>query len=136
MAEIGHATARHSTKNRQAKLLAAMLDPANKTQAAACDAAGVPLRTAQTWLSDDPDFQAELRAAELAMVARASRRLLALTDRAISALADNLDEYSKPAHSLRAAALVLANSRQWRELEDLDARIAALEAMNSHDESD
>ena len=136
MAEIGHATARHSTKNRQAKLIAAMLDPAHKTQAAACDAAGVPLRTAQTWLSDDPVFQADLRAAELAMVSHAARRLLALTDSAISALADNLDEYSKPAHSLRAAALVLANSRQWRELEALDARIAALEAAQPHGEND
>lgn len=118
----------HGTKTRQARLIAALLDPAHKTQAEACDAAGVPLRTAQNWLAADADFQADLRAAERAMVAHAARRLLALTDAAIAALASNLDEYSKPAHALRAADLVLDKALRWRELIDLDARIAALEA--------
>ena len=124
-----------STRTRQARMIAALLDPAHKTQAEACENAGVPLRTLGTWLTE-PDFQAELRAAELAMVAHASRRLLALTDKAIGALSSNLDEYSKPAHSLRAADLVLDKALKWRELLDLDGRIAALEAMNSHDQND
>ena len=53
---------------------------------------------------------------------------------ALDALADNLSEYSKPSHSLRAADLVLSHARQWRELEALDARIAALEAAQDHGE--
>ena len=118
--------AAHSTKTRQTKLIAALLDPANKTQAAACAAANVPLRTLANWLAED-DFQDALRSAESLMVDHAARRLLALTDDAIGALAEELSPYSKPQHSLRAAELVLSHVLKWRELGDLETRIAALE---------
>ena len=126
--------ATNGTKTRQAKLIAALLDPSNRSQSTACDAAGVPLRTLQNWLADDPAFVAELRAAEQSLVAHAARRLVVLSALALDALADNLSEYSKPSHSLRAADLVLSHARQWRELEALDARIAALEAAQDHGE--
>ena len=118
--------ASNGTTTRQSKVIAALLDPANKSQQAACDAAGVPLRTLQNWLKDD-DFQDALRQAEGQLVNHAARRLLALTDDAIAALKDNLSEYSKPMHSLRAAELVLSHVLRWREVQDLEARIAALE---------
>ena len=118
--------ASNGTTTRQSKVIAALLDPSNKTQQAACDAAGVPLRTLQNWLRDD-DFQDALRQAEGQLVNHAARRLLALTDDAIAALKDNLGEYSKPMHSLRAAELVLSHVLRWREVQDLEARIAALE---------
>jgi hypothetical protein len=102
------------------------LDPANKTQAAACDAAGVPPRTLANWMAED-DFQDALRSAESQLVGHAARRLLTLTDAAIAALAEELSPYSKPQHSLRAAELVLSHVLRWRELGDLEARIAALE---------
>jgi hypothetical protein len=120
--------ANNGTKTRQARMVAALLDPAHKTQDAACAAAGVPSRTLQRWLAED-DFQDALRSAEGQLVNHAARRLLTLTDDAIAALASNLDEYSKPAHSLRAAELVLSHVLRWRELGDLEARIAALEAQ-------
>ena len=118
--------ASNGTTTRQSKLIAALLDPANKSQQAACDAAGVPLRTLQNWLRDD-DFTAALRDAEAVLVNHAARRLLSLTDDAIAALKDNLGEYSKPMHSLRAAELVLSHVLRWREAQDLEQRIAALE---------
>ena len=118
--------ASNGTTTRQSKVIAALLDPSNKSQQAACDAAGVPLRTLQNWLKDD-DFQDALRQAEGQLVNHAARRLLALTDDAIAALKDNLSEYSKPMHSLRAAELVLSHVLRWREVQDLEARIAALE---------
>ena len=118
--------AAHSTKTRQTKLIAALLDPANTSQGAACAAAGVPVRTLQNWLLDD-DFQDVLRTAESQLVDHAARRLLALTDGAIAALAEELKPYSKPQHSLRAAELVLSHVLKWRELGELEDRIAALE---------
>ena len=128
--------ATNGTRTRQSKMIAALLDPSHKTQAAACDAAGVPLRTLQNWLADDPAFVAELRAAEQSLVAHAARRLVVLSALALDALADNLSEFSKPSHSLRAADLVLSHARQWRELEALEARIEALEALQDHGEND
>lgn len=119
--------AAHSTKTRQSRMIAALLDPAHKTQDAACKAAGVPQRTLQNWLLEE-DFQDALRQAESLLVDHAARRLLALTDGAIGALAEELSPYSKPQHSLRAAELVLSHVLKWRELQDLEARIAALEA--------
>lgn len=117
----------YSTRTRQTRMIAALLDPANKSQEVACAAAGVPVRTLQNWLLD-PDFVAALRQAEGQLVNHAARRLLTLTDDAIAALSDNLSEYSKPNHSLRAAELVLSHVLRWREVQDLEARIAALEA--------
>ena len=111
---------------RQSRMIAALLDPGNTSRAAACKAAGVGERTLATWLKDD-DFQDALRQAETLLVSHAARRLLALTDDAIAALKDNLSEYSKPMHSLRAAELVLSHVLRWREVQDLEARIAALE---------
>lgn len=116
----------NATRTRQARMIGALLDPAHKSQGAACQAVGVPVRTLQNWLLED-DFQDALRSAESQLVGHAARRLLTLTDDAIAALASNLDEYSKPAHSLRAAELVLSHVLRWRELGDLEARIAALE---------
>ena len=120
-----------STRTRQARMIAALLDPAHKTQAEACESAGVPLRTLGTWLTE-PDFQAELRAAEGLLVAHASRRLLSLTDDAIAALAQSLDEYAKPMHSLRAAELVLSHVLRWRETLDFEQRLAALESSRDN----
>ena len=46
-------------KPAQTKLLQAILDPANRSLGDAAKAAGVPHRTAQTWMNR-PDFRAEL----------------------------------------------------------------------------
>lgn len=118
----------YSTKTRQTRMIAALLDPANKSQQAACDAVGVPVRTLQNWLLD-AEFQADLRQAEQALVSSAARRLLTLSDDAIAALAENLEPYTKPAAQLRAAELVLSHVLKWRELGDLEARLSALEAQ-------
>lgn len=118
----------YSTKTRQTRMIAALLDPANKSQQAACASVGVPVRTLQNWLLD-PDFQADLRQAEQALVSHASRRLLALTDDAIARLGDNLEEDARASAQLRAAELVLSHVLKWRELGDLEARLSALESQ-------
>ena len=113
---------------KQARAIVALLNPTIRTNDQAAEAAGVAKRTLQTWLSDDTDFRAALHEAEAELVAHASRRLLCLTDDAIAALAQSLDEYAKPMHSLRAAELVLSHVLRWRETLDFEQRLAALEA--------
>lgn len=120
---------------KKARFLAALLDPANRTQVDAARAAGVPARTAVRWLAD-PVFQSDLRRAESDLVQRATRRLLALADRAVSVLAENMDPYSKPPFSIRASTAVLDRALQWRAENDHEARIAALEAAQYHGESE
>ena len=119
---------------KKALFLSALLDPANKTQTDAARAAGVPARTAVRWLAD-PGFQSDLRRAESDLVQQATRRLLVLTDRAVSVLAENMDPYSKPPFSIRASTAVLDRALQWRAENDLEARIAALEAAQDHAEN-
>ena len=113
---------------KQIKSIACLLDVQNRTNEQAAQAAGVSRRVMQTWLSSDPEYQTALREAEAELVAHASRRLLSLTDDAIAALAQSLDEYAKPMHSLRAAELVLSHVLRWRETLDFEQRLAALEA--------
>ena len=112
---------------RQVKAVAALLDPANRSNEAAAAAAGVGKRTLQDYLSD-PDFQAELQAAQSAMIGAATMRLTALAGLAVDALADNLDEYTNDKQKLVAAVAVLDRVLKWRETLDFEQRLAALEA--------
>ena len=112
---------------RQVKAVAALLDPANRSNEAAAAAAGVGKRTLQDYLSD-PDFQAELQAAQSAMIGAATMRLTALAGLAVDALADNLDEYTNDKQKLVAAVAVLDRVLKWRETLDFEQRLAALES--------
>lgn len=114
------------TKAKQARAIAALLDPTCKTNREAAERAGVSQRQLQTWLAEDADFQAALHTAEAELVAHATRRLLLLVDDAVDALSTALKE--KPTYSLRAAALVLSHVLQWRDMADFEQRLASLEA--------
>ena len=113
---------------KQARAVAALLDPQNRTNEQAATAAGVAKRTLQTWLSEDADFQTALTEAQSAMIGDCVRRLTALTGRAVDALADNLDEYTNDRHKLPAALAVLDRVLKFAELVDHEQRLAALEA--------
>ena len=93
-------------KPKQARAIAALLDPQNRTNEAAA-AAGVGKRTLQDWLSSDSDFQAALTEAQSAMIGDATRRLTALTGAAVDALAECLGPYTNEKTAMTAAVAVL-----------------------------
>ena len=112
---------------RQVKAVAALLDPANRSNEAAAAAAGVGKRTLQDYLSD-PDFQAELQAAQSAMIGEATRRLTSLCGLAVDALAECLGPYTNEKTAMQAATIVLDRVLKFKELADFEQRLAALEA--------
>ena len=112
---------------RQVKAVAALLDPANRSNEAAAAAAGVGKRTLQDYLSD-PDFQAELQAAQSAMIGTATMRLTALTGLAVDALAECLGPYTNEKTAMAAGIAVLDRVLKFKELADFEQRLAALEA--------
>ena len=115
-------------KPKQARAIAALLDPQNRTNEAAAVAAGVGKRTLQDWLSTDPDFQAELQAAQSAMIGEATRRLTSLCGLAVDALAECLGPYTNEKTAMQAATIVLDRVLKFKELADFEQRLAALEA--------
>ena len=115
-------------KPKQARAIAALLDPQNRTNDAAAVAAGVGKRTLQDWLSSDPDFQAALTEAQSAMIGEATRRLTALTALAVDALAECLGPYTNEKTAMTAAVAVLDRVLKFKELADFEQRLAALEA--------
>lgn len=127
--------ANNGTKTRQSRLIAALLDPVNRSQADACAAVGVPVRTLQNWLADDPAFLAALRAAESAVIDAAGRRLLGLVDDAVDAIGELLRPGVADAIRLRAAGEVLDRLHTWREDAIFEDRLAALERANDHDQN-
>ena len=119
-------------KPKQARAIAALLDPANRTNEAAAVAAGVGKRTLQDWLSSDPDFQAALTEAQSAMIGDATRRLTALTGAAVDALAECLGPYTNEKTAMTAAVAVLDRVLKFKELADFEQRLAALEQRESN----
>jgi len=121
---------RSSTETRQAKMIAALLDPAHRSQESACAAVGVPRRTLQTWLLD-ADFQARLRQAEAQAIGDATRRLISVSTAAGATMVQVMaDRANPPSVRLRAAGMVLdslVRLRQLIDLADLEQRIEALE---------
>ena len=117
---------------KQARAIAALLDPANRTNEAAAVAAGVGKRTLQDWLSSDPDFQAALTEAQSAMIGDATRRLTALTGLAVDALAECLGPYTNEKTAMTAAVAVLDRVLKFKELADFEQRLAALEIRESN----
>lgn len=120
-------------KPKQARAIAALLDPQNRTNEAAAVAAGVGKRTLQDWLSSDPDFQAALTEAQSAMIGDATRRLTALTGMAVDALAECLGPYTNEKTAMTAAVAVLDRVLKFKELADFEQRLAALEAGRAND---
>jgi len=96
----------------------------------AAEVAGVGERTLHRWLADDPLFRATLTAAEGEAIDATTRRLVGLQDGAIDTIKALLDDKTTPATvRLRAAAAVLDYLLKLRELRNVEARLAALEAV-------
>ncbi len=116
----------HGLSPGQGRAISALLACQSIEQAA--KQAGISPRTLHRWLTD-PDFQAALTEAEGAAIAEATRRLVGLSDAAITTVASlMLDKGASPTVRLRAATSVLDYLLRLRELANVEERLAALEA--------
>lgn len=113
---------------RQARAIAALLEGKSQEQAAA--AAGVTSRTLRRWMDDRENrtFSDTLRQAEGEHISATMRRLLVLSDMAISTLAAGM-RGNAAGPAIRAADLSLAHLARLRELHELEARVAELERL-------
>ena len=99
-----------------------------KTIEEAAGAIGVNPKTVFRWL-DDTTFRLALSQAEGEALDRIGRRLLAMSEQALSAIQEILDDPKKPGNTnLRlSAALILNQTMRLRELRNIESRLADLE---------
>lgn len=116
-------------KNADAALLAALAGGATIAQAA--QQAGVSERTAHRRLAE-PAFRAQLDAARAELVRATLGRLLRHGTAAADALV-RLLEQAPPATRLGAARAIIELGGKLRESEDIERRLAALEAALAHE---
>jgi len=99
-----------------------------KSVAEAAKQSKVGQRTLWRWLGN-PDFKGELVAAEGELIDSATRRLLQLQAGAIDTVETLMnDQLVRHSVRLRAAQTVLDHLLKLRELRNVEARLAALEA--------
>ena len=116
----------NNLKPRQRQAIAALLVGSSVTAAAA--AVGVAERTLHRWLKEDPDFMAELRAAEEQLIDATTRRLLDLQTAALDKIEDALNDDEAGHHvKLRAAGMVIDSALRLRELRNIEQRLTELE---------
>ena len=95
--------------------------------AQACRLTGTAERTAYRWLQDDA-FKKALAEAEGELMTAAMRRLLAMQDKAITQLADVLnDRTARNSEKIKAVELALSHVLRVRTAVSLEERLAALE---------
>lgn len=113
---------------KQRGAIAALLTEPSVSRAA--KVTGIGERTLHRWLKEDGAFIAELRTAEATLDAETMRRLATIQAKALDAIEQALDS-PDASHSerLRAAEMVLAQRAKLRELNDIEERLSALEAM-------
>lgn len=110
---------------RQNKAIGCILTAKN-LQAAASEA-NIPIRSIARWMTE-PAFIAELQRRESEALAEITRQLASYAGAAVATIADLLEEGYPPATRLRAAEVLLNQITKLRELTNLEARIAELEA--------
>ena len=94
----------------------------------AARAVGIGPRTLYRWLQD-PLFDQAYRKARRAAFGRGTARLQQATGAAVSAVLKVMIDQQSPASTrLRAADLVLTHGAKAIEIEEIEARVAALEA--------
>ncbi len=110
--------------SRQEKAVAALLTA--RTIPEAASEAGIGGRTLERWLSEDPAFVAEYRAARRRVVEAAVSRLQDATTEAVDCLKQNLS-CGMPSTEVRAASVILDHALKAVELYELETRLSALE---------
>ncbi|MGA2157030.1 MAG: hypothetical protein ABSH37_21675 [Bryobacteraceae bacterium] len=118
----------HGTKfpRKMEEAIAALLTQRNIEEAA--NAIGVSTKTLLRW-TKDPKFDAAFRKARRTAYGQATARLHQASGAAVSAvLKIMVDSSAPPSTRLRAADIVLEHTAKAIEIEDIDARVTALEA--------
>ncbi len=92
----------------------------------AASEAGIGGRTLERWLSEDPAFVAEYRAARRRVVEAAVSQLQNATVEAVDCLTRNL-HCGMPSTEVRAASVILDHALKAVELYELETRLSALE---------
>ena len=112
---------------RQDKALGALLSsPSIEAAGQACK---VGVRTIHRWLQDDPVFQDAYREARRQVVQQAITQVQQATSTAVQTLLAVMQDAEAPASAkVSAARTILETAVKAVELEDLEARLAALEA--------
>ena len=117
----------HGTKFRRKKeqAIAALLSQRNVEEAA--KAIGVAANTLLRWMKD-PEFDKDYRGARRAAYSQSTARLQQASSAAVSTLLKLMVDGTTPASTrARAAECVLSHAAKAIELEDVEARVAALE---------
>lgn len=108
------------------RALDALLATGDQQQAAA--AAGVTDRTIRRWLVE-PAFVAALQEAQGALLDATTNDLVRASGGAVGLLRRTVENVDAPlALRIRAAGILLDSTLRWRELRDIERRLAALEA--------
>jgi phage terminase small subunit len=121
---IGHG---EKLSRKQDQVITALVTCASITEAAAqCGLADVTLRR---WLKQEP-FQAAYREARRAVVQHAITQVQRATGEAVETLRSVMQDAEAPASArVSAAKAILETAVKAVEVEDLEARITALEAQ-------
>lgn len=114
---------------RQARAIIALLS--EPTFQAAAKAAKVGDRTLRRWLTEDPTFKAAYRTARSLALGQATARLQATAAQAVDTLRALLGAESRPDVRARAALGLLAAAMKAEELDNLVARVEALEQRSN-----
>lgn len=111
-------------RRADAVLVASLAGGSTKEEAA--EAAGVSERTVYR-RCDDTDFVARVEEAQQELISRTTARLCATTGRAVDTLSELLDASQPPSVRLGAARTVLDSALRWRDAEEIEIRLLALE---------
>jgi len=115
---------------RKEQAISALLLHATLSEAAA--ALAVDESTLRRWLREDTAFQTAYRDARRAVVQQAITQVQRATGEAVETLRNIMQDAEAPASSrVVAARVVLDMSLHTIEIEDLEQRVAALEAQGS-----
>ncbi len=117
-------------KPKQQQAVIALLQHPNVAEAA--KAVGIGERTLWRWIGE-PEFAAAVAAAEGGAIDEATRRLVQMQTSSLDVLQAVLDDRRVPiAIRMRAAGMAIDFMLKLRELRNVEARLAALEAAMSH----
>jgi hypothetical protein len=119
----------HGGLSRKAEEAIAALLTAETVEHAA-QQAGIGYRTLHRWLREDADFQQAYRRARREVVHQAQAQIQKATGRAVATLIAVMDDpLAPPGAKVTAARVILEQAVRAIELDDLESRIIALEAV-------
>ncbi len=114
-----------SLTTEQRKAITALLSA--KNNAVAAKVAGVAERSLYRWLAD-PNFKAELNAAQADLMVTATRRLTHAMGLACDVVVDTMKNGDTRSVKLRAAQTLIAALPALHEMVSVESRLSALEA--------